>query len=127
MAKKKKVAAKPKAQAAPTDVPQKASAAKPPKAKAGPKPPRADAPKLEISDKTWRNCAIGITVLGAILRFAFLAIKPFHHDEGVNGFFLTGLVKDANYHYDPANYHGPSLYFLTLPFAEIFGLNTIPV
>jgi predicted membrane-bound mannosyltransferase len=91
------------------------------------KQPAADAPKLEISDKSWRICAIGITVLGALLRFAFLGLKPFHHDEGVNGFFLTSLLKDGNYHYDPANYHGPTLYFLTLPWAEIFGLNTIPV
>jgi predicted membrane-bound mannosyltransferase len=72
---------------------------------------RADAPKFVISDKTWRNSAIAITAIGAFLRFAFLAIKPFHHDEGVNGFFLTNLIKDANYHYDPANYHGPTLYF----------------
>lgn len=87
----------------------------------------ADAPKLEMSDTTWRNCAIGITVLGALLRFAWLAIKPFHHDEGVNGFFLTNLVRDGNYRYDPGNYHGPTLYFIELPFALAFGLNTIPV
>src|SRR5689334_10952923 len=104
MAKKKKVAAaKPTSPAASTVVERKTSAAKPPRPRKE-APPRPDAPKFEISEQTWRYSAIGISVLGAILRFAFLAIKPFHHDEGVNGFFLTGLVKDGNYHYDPANY-----------------------
>jgi predicted membrane-bound mannosyltransferase len=126
MAKKgKKAGARTRSEAAPAAVEQK-SAAKPQKVKTERKP-RADAPKFEISDKTWRWCAIGIAVLGAFLRFVVLSIKPFHHDEGVNGFFLTGLLKDGHYHYDPSNYHGPTLYFLTLPWAEIFGLNTIPV
>ena len=41
-----------------------------------------------------------------------------HHDEGVNGFFLTNLVRNAEYKYDPSNYHGPTLYYLTLPFVR---------
>jgi hypothetical protein len=130
MAKKKKVRAdRPKQQAAATseESQEQAASAKKPKAQKPQRAPRADAATFEISDKTWRYCAIGITALGALLRFSFLAIKPFHHDEGVNGFFLTSLVKDGNYRYDPSNYHGPTLYFLTLPWAEIFGLNTIPV
>ena len=46
----------------------------------------------------------------AILR---LDLKPFHHDEGVNGWFLLNLVRPPHrYRYDPANYHGPTLYFL---------------
>jgi uncharacterized protein (TIGR03663 family) len=44
-------------------------------------------------------------------------MKPLHHDEGVNGFFLTNLMREGRYAYDPANYHGPTLYYLTLPFA----------
>ena len=54
-------------------------------------------------------------------------MKPFHHDEGVNGFFLTNLVRDGVYKYDPANYHGPTLYYIALPFAKLFGLETIPM
>ena len=130
MAKKKKVqAGRPKQQGAATSVEsaEQSTSAKKPKVQKQQRAPRADAAPFEISDKTWRYCAIGITALGALLRFSFLAIKPFHHDEGVNGFFLTTLVKDGNYRYDPSNYHGPTLYFLTLPWAEIFGLNTIPV
>ena len=43
-----------------------------------------------------------------------LALKPLHHDEGVNGFFLTNLFRDGVYKYDPANYHGPTLYYIAL-------------
>ena len=48
-----------------------------------------------------------------------------HHDEGVNGFFLMNLVRNGAYRYDPSNYHGPTLYFLSLPSVTLFGLNTI--
>ena len=47
-----------------------------------------------------------------------------HHDEGVNGHFLTILFREGVYKYDPANYHGPDLYYLSLAFSKVFGLNT---
>ncbi|HEX3100870.1 MAG TPA: glycosyltransferase family 39 protein, partial [Pyrinomonadaceae bacterium] len=78
-------------------------------------------------DYVWLiGCAV-VTAIAAILRFAWLGLKPLHHDEGVNGFFLTNLVRDGNYHYDPANYHGPTLYYLAYPFVKLFGLETVPI
>lgn len=68
-----------------------------------------------------------VIALAVFLRFYWLALKPFHHDEGVNGFFLTNLFRDGAYKYDPANYHGPTLYYITLAFTEVFGLETVPV
>lgn len=123
---KKARADRPKQPAVETPVVEEKSIArarKVPKAKK----PAADAKEFEISEKTWLYSAIGITIVGAFLRFFMLGLKSFHHDEGVNGFFLTNLFKDGNYRYDPSNYHGPTLYFLTLPWAEIFGLNTVPI
>lgn len=79
------------------------------------------------TDYLWIGGSIAITVLSAFLRFFMLGLKPFHHDEGVNGFFLTTLFKDGIYKYDPANYHGPTLYYISLVFAKIFGLETVPV
>jgi predicted membrane-bound mannosyltransferase len=84
-------------------------------------------PSTWLNDRVWFVLAGLITVLAAVLRFWDLALKPLHHDEGVNGFFLTNLVRDGVYKYDPANYHGPTLYYLTLPFVELFGLKTVPV
>lgn len=79
------------------------------------------------SDLTWlASCGL-ITAVATFLRFFWLELKPFHHDEGVNGFFLTNLFRDGVYKYDPANYHGPTLYYISLAFAKVFGLETIPI
>jgi uncharacterized protein (TIGR03663 family) len=43
-----------------------------------------------------------------------------HHDEGVNGNFLVTLVREGRYHYDPANYHGPTLYYITAVIPWVF-------
>ena len=72
------------------------------------------------------SCAV-ITAIATGLRFAALGLKPFHHDEGVNGWFLTTLFRDGTYKYDPANYHGPTLYYISLAFTKAFGLQTLPV
>lgn len=70
-------------------------------------------PVSEISDRTWRIAAISIFVLAVLLRVYDLNLVPLHHDEGVNGNFLVTLVREGRYRYDPANYHGPTLYYLT--------------
>src|ERR1051325_10472802 len=78
-------------------------------------------------DWFWFASCGAITLLAAILRFVALSLKPLHHDEGVNGFFLTNLFRNGDYKYDPANYHGPTLYYIALVFAKLFGLETVPV
>src|SRR3954452_20499116 len=84
-------------------------------------------PSTWLNDRVWFVLAGLITVLAAVLRFISLTLKPLHHDEGVNGFFLTNLVRDGVYKYDPANYHGPTLYYISLPFIKLFGLETFSV
>lgn len=81
----------------------------------------------EQPDRIWLIAGGIITLIAAFLRFAYLGLKPLHHDEGVNGFFLTNLVRDGLYKYDPANYHGPTLYYIAFPFVKLFGLETIPI
>ena len=78
-------------------------------------------------DIPWLAACAVITAIAALLRFYDLALKPFHHDEGVNGFFLTTLFREGTYKYDPANYHGPTLYYIAVAFAEVFGLKTVSV
>jgi uncharacterized protein (TIGR03663 family) len=56
-----------------------------------------------------------------------LELVPLHHDEGVNGFFLTKLFRTWSYQYDPENYHGPSLYYFALVSCYLFGLNTVAI
>jgi len=79
------------------------------------------------TDYFWLGSSAFIVVVAALLRFVALGLKPFHHDEGVNGFFLKTLFTDGVYKYDPANYHGPTLYYISLAFAKMFGFETIPV
>ena len=54
---------------------------------------------------------IAIFLIAAVLRLYDLNLVPLHHDEGVNGNFLVRLVREGVYTYDPANYHGPTLYY----------------
>ncbi|MEO6391981.1 MAG: flippase activity-associated protein Agl23 [Pyrinomonadaceae bacterium] len=70
----------------------------------------------------WAGCVV-VTAVGAFLRLYKLGLKPFHHDEGVNGFFMTSLVRQGVYHYNPKDYHGPSLYYFALASTKLFGLN----
>ncbi|MEP6743705.1 MAG: flippase activity-associated protein Agl23 [bacterium] len=74
------------------------------------------AEQLEISQRTWRIAGVLIFILAAFLRLYDLNLVPLHHDEGVNGNFLVRLVRENIYKYDPANYHGPTLYY----FAAVF-------
>ncbi len=75
-------------------------------------------------DRWFVPIALGILLVAAAIRLPELALNPFHHDEGVNGFFTMNLVRQGVYHYDPANYHGPSLYYLALLSEILFGLTT---
>jgi uncharacterized protein (TIGR03663 family) len=96
-------------------------------------------PFEDIPERVWLIAAITIFCVAAILRLYDLNLVPLHHDEGVNGNFLLALVRDGRYQYDPANYHGPTLYYfaavipwtLNLLFGtgarETYGLNTIAI
>jgi uncharacterized protein (TIGR03663 family) len=94
---------------------------------AGPaqEPPPPAAP--DISERAWLVASLAVLAAAAFLRLYALELKPMHHDEGVNGFFLVDLVRQGKYRYDPNNYHGPTLYYLSLPPVALFGLSTFAV
>ena len=72
------------------------------------------APALQdLPEQAWRIGAIVIFLVAAVLRLYNLNLVPLHHDEGVNGNFLVRLVREGFYQYDPANYHGPTLYYFS--------------
>ncbi len=83
--------------------------------------------RLLTLDYPWLIGCFIVTAIASFLRFWQLELKPLHHDEGVNGFFLITLFRDGVYKYDPANYHGPDLYYFALAFTKMFGLNTISI
>ena len=67
----------------------------------------------DIPEKAWRIGMIVIFLIAAVLRLYDLNLVPLHHDEGVNGNFLVRLVREGAYTYDPANYHGPTIYYFS--------------
>ncbi len=78
-------------------------------------------------DVLWLAACAAITVIATVLRFFQLETRALHHDEGVNGYFLMSLFREGVYKYDPANYHGPDLYYLALAVTKVFGLNTLSI
>ncbi|HYH85589.1 MAG TPA: flippase activity-associated protein Agl23 [Pyrinomonadaceae bacterium] len=89
-------------------------------------PPPSEA-AYEIPERAWLVASIVILMVATALRVNALDLKPMHHDEGVNGFFLTNLLQQGAYRYDPNNYHGPTLYYLSIPAVALFGLTTFAV
>ena len=57
---------------------------------------------------------IAIAGLALFLRFEGLSVKPLHSDESVNGWFSLRLYWWNVYQYQPADYHGPFLYYVNL-------------
>lgn len=73
-------------------------------------------------DTKWVVAASSVLAAAVFLRFYQLALRPLHHDEGVNGFFLLGLFREGIYRYNAANYHGPTLYYFALITSSINNL-----
>lgn len=72
------------------------------------------------------GCAL-VTIVTVLYRFWDLTLKPLHHDEGVNSYFLLTLFREGAYKYDPSNYHGPTLYYISLAFTKVFGMETFSI
>jgi uncharacterized protein (TIGR03663 family) len=73
----------------------------------------------ELSRRAWWIAYASVMVVAALVRLYQLELRPMHHDEGVNGFFLNNLIRTGVFRYDPTNYHGPTLYYFTLPLAVV--------
>ena len=67
----------------------------------------------------WGISCAAILLVSVVLRFHKLELKPLHHDEGVNAVFFLHLFRENIYRYDPANYHGPTLYYFALIAASV--------
>ena len=53
-----------------------------------------------------------IIILALVSKLIFLDLRPLHHDEGVNYFFVKKIITGQGFSYDPTNYHGPFYFFL---------------
>ena len=81
-----------------------------------------------ISPLAWSLAGILIVAVAIVFRLFDLELKPLHHDEGVNGLFVMRLMEPPyRYRYDPARFHGPTLYYLAKPVALTVGLTTFAI
>lgn len=64
-----------------------------------------------------------MVLLAAALRLADLAARPMHGDEAVHAVKLDMLWTTGRYVYDPFEYHGPTLYYFTLPLLWLAGVD----
>jgi len=67
-----------------------------------------------------------ILLLAAALfvRLYRLDLRPMHHDEANQAYKFGQLLEKGQYRYDPADHHGPTLYYFSLPFAWLSGQKT---
>ena len=70
-----------------------------------------------MSKRAFASLFIAVFLLGAVLRLARLDLRPMHHDEANQALKFGLLLEKGEYRYDPADHHGPSLYYVSLPFA----------
>lgn len=64
---------------------------------------------------------VAVVVLGALFRLARLDNRSVHADEAVQAVKLGRLLERNEYIYDPGEYHGPALNYLTLPIVRLAG------
>lgn len=69
-----------------------------------------------MSRAAWYWLALaGALLAGAALRLNDLSARPMHGDEAIHAYKANELLTGRGYHYDPHDYHGPTLNFLTIP------------
>jgi len=64
----------------------------------------------------WLGLGLLLALAGAlVLRCPGLGMRPLHNDEAVNAIKLQNLWEKGEYVYDPDEFHGPALHYLSLP------------
>ena len=77
-----------------------------------------------MKKKTFAYLFFFILAFGLLVRSYELDLRPMHHDEANQAAKFGLLLEKGEYRYDPADHHGPTLYYLSLPFAWLSGQKT---
>lgn len=62
-----------------------------------------------------------IALLALAVRLPQLGERPMHTDEAVNAYITGELLAGESFHYDPQDRHGPALFILAKPVAQLCG------
>ncbi|MHC4983134.1 MAG: flippase activity-associated protein Agl23 [Planctomycetota bacterium] len=66
-----------------------------------------------------------VVAAAVIFRLPQLGIRVMHADEAVHAAKFGQLLEEHKYRYDPSEFHGPSLNYLTLPVASATGAESL--
>ncbi|MGB9864279.1 MAG: flippase activity-associated protein Agl23 [Candidatus Saccharicenans sp.] len=77
-----------------------------------------------MKKKSFTYLFVLILAAGLCLRLYQLDLRPMHHDEANQAYKFGELLEKGEYRYDPADHHGPTLYYFSLPFAWLSGQKT---
>jgi len=69
---------------------------------------------------------VGVAILALALRLPRLQQRPMHTDEAVHAIKFGELLEKGHYTYNPYEFHGPTLNYLTLIPAWLSGKNLVP-
>ena len=69
---------------------------------------------------------LAVAVGALAMRLPRLGLRPLHQDESINADKFSGLWRTGRLVYDPHEYHGPTLWYLTLPAVWVSGAKTYP-
>ncbi|MGO8837332.1 MAG: flippase activity-associated protein Agl23 [Limisphaerales bacterium] len=64
---------------------------------------------------------IALALAALAVRLPQLGARPMHTDESINAYITGQLLAGEKYHYDPRDRHGPVLYLLAKPVAQLCG------
>lgn len=78
-----------------------------------------------MNKKAFAGLVFLIFLAAFLFRFVGLDLRPMHHDEANQALKFGALLEQGEYRYDKEDHHGPSLYYLSLPFARISGAKTL--
>jgi uncharacterized protein (TIGR03663 family) len=81
----------------------------------------------DLSGRAWWIGTLLIVGLAIALRTYHLELSPLHQDEAVNGNFVLLLAGEGEYKYNPAYFHGPTLYYFSLIPAYALGLTDFAI
>ena len=72
-------------------------------------------PKIPLGD------LFRVALLALAVRLPQLGERPMHTDEAVNAYITGELLAGESFHYDPQDRHGPALFILAKPVAQLCG------
>jgi uncharacterized protein (TIGR03663 family) len=78
-----------------------------------------------MNKKAFAGLFLLVFLVSLGFRLARLDLRPMHHDEANQALKFGALLEEGKYRYDRADHHGPSLYYLSLPFAWATGAKTL--